>query len=103
MRILTPPGLAGLVVVVMGCVNGNTAFQKYGNQQLLQPVFDQVEQALGILHAKNIVFADLRHPNIMIDKDGHVLLIDFDWCGVHEESTYLVLLNDLCDLANSIN
>ncbi len=32
-----------------------------------------------------------------------VLLIDFDWCGVHEEHTYPVSLNDARDMTNSIN
>lgn len=70
---------------------------------LISSMATKVEEALGILHAKNIVFADLRHPNIMINKDERVLLIDFDWCRMHEEDTYTVSLNDFRDPANSIN
>ena len=66
------PNLAGLIMVAMEYVNGNTAHQQYGNQELPQPILDQVEEALAILHAKNIVFADLCHPNIMINKDERV-------------------------------
>jgi serine/threonine protein kinase len=98
-----PPELAGLIMVVMGYVSGQTAHQKYCNQHLPRPIFEQVEEAISILHAKNIVFADLRHPNIMITKDERVLLIDFDWCGVHEEDTYPVSLNDARNTTNSIN
>lgn len=94
-----PPALSGLIMVVMGYIDGQTAHQQYGNQQLPQPIFDQIEEALGILHAKNIVFADLHHPNIMITKDGCVLLVDFNWCGVHEEDT----LNDARNITNRIN
>lgn len=83
----------------MGYVDGKTAHQRY---QLPQPILDQVEEALGILHATNIVFGDLRHPNIMINKDERVLFIDFDWCGMHEEDTYPVSLNDFRDPANII-
>jgi len=97
------PDLAGLIMVVMGYVDGKTAHQRYGNQHLPQPIFEQVEEALGILHAKKIVFADLRHPNIMITNDERVLLIDFDWCGMHEEDTYPVSLNDARNTTDSIN
>jgi len=98
-----PPELAGLIMVVMTYIDGKTAYQQYGNQQLSQPIFDQVEEALGTLHANNMVFGDLRNPNIMITKDERVLLIDFDWCGVHEEHTYPVSLNDAPNMFNSIN
>ena len=97
------PDLAGLIMVVMKYIDGKTAYQQYGNQQLSQPIFDQVEEAVGTLHASNMVFGDLRYPNIMITKDERVLLIDFDWCGVHEEHTYPVSLNDARDMTNSIN
>ncbi len=98
-----PPDLIGLIMVVMEYIDGNTAHQHYGNQQLPQAIFDQVEEALRTLHASNFVFGDLRYPNVMITKDGRVLLIDFDWCGVHEEHTYPVSLNDARDTTNSIN
>lgn len=63
----------------------------YGIEQLPQPIFNQVEEALQVLHAENMVFAGLRPPNIMITKDEQrVQLIDFDWCGVHKEDTTLL-------------
>jgi serine/threonine protein kinase len=98
-----PTDLAGLIMVVMQYVDGKTAHQRYGNQQLPQPIFDQVEDAIGILHAKNIVFGDLRPPNVMITEDDRVLLVDFDWCGVHQEHTYPVTLNDGHNTPNSID
>ncbi|KAI9445410.1 hypothetical protein H4582DRAFT_920489 [Lactarius indigo] len=97
-----PPDLAGLIMVVMEYVNGTTAHQRYGNERLPQPISDRIEEALGILHANNIVFGDLRHSNIMITRGERVLLIDFDWCGVHEEQTYPVSLNDARNTTNSI-
>lgn len=97
--------LAGLTMVVMGYIAGKTAHRLYGNQPLPQPIFDQVEKALQILlHKRNIVFGDLRLPNITITKDNdRARLIDFDWCGVHEEDTYPVLLNDARNTTNSID
>ncbi|KAH9022487.1 hypothetical protein EDB85DRAFT_1818644, partial [Lactarius pseudohatsudake] len=84
----------GTVTIVMEYIDGGkTAYQQYGNHQLDQHIFDQVEEALGILHGRNIVFGDLHYPNIMITKDRCVLLIDFDWCGEHEKDTYPGSLN----------
>ncbi|KAH9000159.1 hypothetical protein EDB92DRAFT_1939906 [Lactarius akahatsu] len=95
---------AGLIMIVMEYIDGGkTAYQQYGNRRLDQRIFDQVEEALGILHGRNIVFNDLRYPNIMITKDQRVLLIDFDWCGEHEKVTYSVSLNDARNTPNSIN
>ena len=89
-----PPNLGGLFMVVMEYVDGQTAHDWYGKQRLPQHIFKQVEEALGILHEQNLVFGDLRQPNIMIKKDERVLLIDFDWCGNHNTNTYPFRLND---------
>ncbi|KAH9066510.1 kinase-like domain-containing protein [Lactarius vividus] len=93
-----PPELGGLIMVVMEYSDGITVHQRYGNDQLPQLIFEQVEEGLEILHANNIVFGDLRPPNILITKDNHVLLIDFDWCGLDAEQTYPVSLNDAHDI-----
>jgi serine/threonine protein kinase len=84
--------LGGLIMVVMGYVSGETAHQQYGNEPLPQPIFEQVKKAVETLHSANIVFADLRTPNIMINEE-RVMLIDFDWCGTHEEGTYPISLS----------
>jgi serine/threonine protein kinase len=98
-----PPELGGLIMVVMEYINGQTAFRRYGEEQLPQCIFNQVEEALGILHGRDFVFGDLRNPNIMITKDDHTLLIDFDWCGKHGEHTYPSTLNDARSPFTSIN
>jgi len=98
-----PPELGGLIMVVMDYVDGQTARQLYADGQLPPPIFDQVKESLVVLHEQKLVFGDLRYPNIMISKEGRVLLIDFDWCGVHDEHTYPFTLNDARHMPNSIN
>jgi len=98
-----PTDLGGLIMVVMEYIDGKTAHQRYANQRLPQPIFDQVEDAVQMLHARNVVFGDLRPPNIIITKDERVLLLDFDWCGVHEEHIYPSTLNDAPDTPYSID
>ncbi|CAG8486158.1 14813_t:CDS:1, partial [Gigaspora rosea] len=47
-------------------------------------VFEDVEEAISKLHKENIVFADLRDSNILVNKyQGQCqgMLIDFDWAG----------------------
>ncbi|KAH9065158.1 hypothetical protein EDB83DRAFT_2171357, partial [Lactarius deliciosus] len=63
------PELGGLTMVVIEYVNGKTTHQWYGSNQLLQLIFNQVEEGLEILHTNNIVFGNLCPPNIMITKD----------------------------------
>jgi hypothetical protein len=88
------PDLGGLIMVAMAHVDGKNAHERYGSNKPPLSVFNQIQEAVGILHTNNIVFADLRLPNIMVTPDEHVMLVDFDWCGVHEEGIYPITLND---------
>ncbi|KAJ3502173.1 hypothetical protein NLJ89_g9008 [Agrocybe chaxingu] len=54
---------------------------------------ERLRKALVMLHEKGLVFGDLRAPNVMLDKDGHPRLIDFDWSGVDGEAQYPGSLN----------
>ena len=47
----------------------------------------QIEQALKVLHDRQLVFGDLRAPNVMIS-GNKVYLIDFDWAGKLNEVCY---------------
>ena len=48
---------------------------------------EKVEQAVQKLHAAQLVFGDLRGPNIIFSEDK-VYLIDFDWAGKVNEARY---------------
>ncbi|KAG8772332.1 hypothetical protein FRC12_003117 [Ceratobasidium sp. 428] len=61
-------------------------------------VRSSVQKAIEILHSNNIVFGDLRRPNVLAVEDvgGRVvggMLVDFDWCGTHGVSRYPIAMN----------
>jgi hypothetical protein len=50
---------------------------------------DSVRTAVNTLHQNDLVFGDLRLPNILIrTKDDKAMVVDFDWCGKEEETLY---------------
>jgi serine/threonine protein kinase len=68
--------------LVMPYVAGGELFQRLRVHRLLPEEWVQfyaAEIALGIghLHACGIVFRDLKPENVLIDRDGHVILSDF--------------------------
>ncbi|RIA94123.1 hypothetical protein C1645_690128, partial [Glomus cerebriforme] len=44
------------------------------------------------LHEQNIVFGDLRRPNILVTIKG-TILVDFEWCGKHNTDRYPVTMS----------
>jgi serine/threonine-protein kinase RIO1 len=57
---------------------------------------EQVKAAIGKLHAKGLVFGDLRAPNVLFP-GGKVCLIDFDWAGKMHEARHPHSLSTLVD------
>jgi hypothetical protein len=91
--------VAGRSMVVMERVQGQDLTK-------ISPIPDlvrsDVRRALNLLHSHNIVFGDLRHPNVMVvrDSDGKVtggMLIDFDWCGIDGQAKYPPDINPYID------
>ena len=60
-------------------------------------VFDDVEKALAILHDNDLVFGDLRPPNIIcvLTESGEkrAKLVNFDWAWVHGWDRYPATMN----------
>ncbi|KAG6910125.1 hypothetical protein DXG01_012884 [Tephrocybe rancida] len=77
----------GRYMIVMDFVEGRQAVDS-----LSDPHFKQVEQAIQLLHMQDLVFGDLRPPNILI-MNGKVMIVDFDWCGKAGEARYPPSLN----------
>src|SRR5258707_10887722 len=64
-------------------------------------IYKDIQDAVALLHSKNLVFCDLRTPNIMVVPGGsgsdarrRGMLIDFDWVGVHGIGRYPASLDD---------
>jgi hypothetical protein len=88
--------VGGVFMVVMEQVDGRDSYGEFRHRDLPQTVLDDISRALGKLHDAQLVYGDMRRPNIMVvkkpksrDDDGEGededewrgLLIDFDWSG----------------------
>ncbi|KAM6489346.1 hypothetical protein JOM56_015247 [Amanita muscaria] len=95
----------GLLMIVMDYVKGGTTLSKFlhssPHQDRLDAVIKSVKKAIALLHAENLVFGDLRTPNILVDDDD-VKLIDYDWCGVHQVDRYPFIIGDAIEWANGV-
>jgi len=71
-------------MVVMEYIEGNSEVER---ASWPDDAREQVEEAVKKLHAAQLVFGDLRGPNIIFSK-GKAFLIDFDWAGKVNEARY---------------
>jgi hypothetical protein len=102
------PHAGGLTMVVMDYIHGTPAHWTVDTNHLSEYVLKDIEEAVVLLHGKNLVFGDLRLPNTVI-LDGEdsrsapsngrwAMLVDFDWCSLNGEGTYPATLNDSDDM-----
>ncbi|WP_317967138.1 serine/threonine-protein kinase [Paenibacillus sp. CCS19] len=88
-----PPDHMGFEYVVMDYVHGETVAQRLSRYQGRMPVEEivsigiQLCDALSYLHEQTpqIIHRDLKPSNVMIDKHGHVRLIDFGIARFYKE------------------
>ncbi|KAG9098866.1 hypothetical protein FRC06_005890 [Ceratobasidium sp. 370] len=81
------PRPASLLMIVMGFVVEAPRGPRYDE------AYSTLRTALDILHSQQLVFGDLRPPNILVpklpaDQEARAMLIDFDWCGKDGEDRY---------------
>lgn len=91
------PIQGGLCMVVMDYVEASD----WGNMSDKFPrdAYHDVERAIRSLHERNLVFGDLRLPNILlVDRADRgckgAMLVDFDWCSKDGDARYPDVLND---------
>jgi len=89
------PSYESLSMVVMEYIDGGTlALAKPKmSKDVMKTVKAELNRALTLLHDNELVFGDLRPPNVMITKEKKVMLIDFDWAGVAGQVRYPHLLS----------
>lgn len=79
----------GRYMIIMDFVVATSPTHSLSEEQ-----FGQVKRALEVLHSADLVFGDLRLPNILITtKKEKAMIIDFDWCKKAGEGRYPVTLN----------
>ena len=96
------PVCGGLFMVVMDLVHGTRACDLvHLNEAIPYDVYKDIHDAITLLHSNNLVFGDLRTPNMMVvpgtpgsDARCRGMLIDFDWVGSHGIARYPASLND---------
>ncbi|KAI8996214.1 hypothetical protein BD414DRAFT_575583 [Trametes punicea] len=72
----------GMYVVVMDRIK-NTEERK-----LTEADHATLREAVALLHKRNLVFGDLRAPNVLLLRGGGLMLVDFDWCGREGTAKY---------------
>jgi len=91
------------MMVIMELVDGRDAFHHFGSTKTIpSDLLDDVKAAIFNLHEANLVFGDMRRPNILVKKEIdrlRALLIDFAWVGEAGQARYPSLLNDSGEIA----
>ena len=89
--------LTGFTMIVMDYIDGEQLRHRYPRgYEIPTGVFEQVKNAIGLLHGNEFVFGDLRWPNILVTSTNwqdRVQLVDFDWCGKVNVAKYPADIN----------
>jgi serine/threonine protein kinase len=96
-RLLHVDMTCGFYYVVMEYIEGKKLSECDLERSAYKKIIKDIEEAITLLHSKDIVFADLRDTNILVfqDKDNEYrgMLVDFDWAGVNDVDSYPSLMN----------
>jgi serine/threonine protein kinase len=76
----------GWKMVVMEYLSGWEMLGKIAHEERLK-YKEKLQQALGVIHDRELVHGDVRGPNILVSGDD-IKLIDFDHCGTEGETRY---------------
>ncbi|GLB43825.1 hypothetical protein LshimejAT787_1500090 [Lyophyllum shimeji] len=73
-------------MLVMDYFDGRPSYQNDAHR--LREVYDVVVKAVDLAHQEDFVFGDLRPPNVLINGEGEIRLIDFEWAGKEGQVRY---------------
>ena len=71
---------------VSGCLLNEVSGSLAPESQLL--VFKNLKQVIKELESEYFVHGDLRAPNIVVDPNSDVKVINFDWAAKHDQGHY---------------
>lgn len=60
------------------------------SEKIVQQYAAEIILALAHLHSNNILYSDLKLENLLIDRDGHILLTDFGLSQINRENYSVV-------------
>ena len=72
---------------------------EFPSDYLTEDQYNSIKKAIDILHSNDLVFGDLRLPNILVGNNT-AMLIDFDWCGKAGKDRYPIEMNPEIDWHN---
>lgn len=86
----------GMWAIVMSKVTGDTSRALTAKQS------KELQRAVGLLHAQELVFGDLRRPNVIAIGKDKISLIDYEWCGRGEVVRYPTDISTSLDWAPGV-
>jgi RAC serine/threonine-protein kinase len=71
--------------LVMECVNGGELFfhlnlEKRFSEERTRFYISEIACVIGYLHSRKIIYRDIKLENILLDRFGHIKLVDFGLC-----------------------
>ncbi|VDC02970.1 unnamed protein product [Peniophora sp. CBMAI 1063] len=78
----------GMTMVVMQYIEGEVLERMESQDELPESFFQDLCRAIDVLRREGLVHGDLRAPNIMVDQDKKLKIIDFDWAGKDGQVRY---------------
>lgn len=83
------------IVVVMEEVENAALLAQYlrTSPESADSLKQQCQDALQVLHEKDFCHGDFRDCNIMVDTEGCIKIVDFDWAGKHGIGRYPSFMN----------
>ena len=80
---------------IAGCRTLEEILKNEELQDLGETIIEQLESSLDAFHSRGWVHGDFRGPNILLDSDNKVKIVDLDWAGEKGKVIYPSELNSI--------